>query len=179
MSLNIPDACTLLTAERPLRLAEFDELFATAVRLVEPLTATHARLHLTGPAGTTDLADRVRDLTARETGCCSFFTFTVTPDGDAVVLDVEVPAAYAEVLSSLTSRARLHADLAARRREAIAAGAGTPAWAAANRAGVALVEAIADGSVYHFPSSDLTCDLAADGGDVHERIDVWQRVLAR
>jgi hypothetical protein len=106
MSFDAPDACTLPTAERPLRLAEFDDLFATAVRRVEPVGATHARLHLTGPAG---LADRVRDLAARETGCCSFFTFTTTPqpvtDGEAVLLDIEVPAAYADVLAALTGRA--------------------------------------------------------------------------
>ena len=31
----VTDACTLPTVERPLRLAEFDDLFATAVRAVE------------------------------------------------------------------------------------------------------------------------------------------------
>ena len=106
MSFDVPDACTLPTAERPLRLAEFDDLFATAVRQVEPIDATHARLHLTGPAG---LADRVRDLAARETECCSFFTFTTTgepaTDGEAVVLDIEVPDAHADVLASLARRA--------------------------------------------------------------------------
>jgi hypothetical protein len=102
MSLNIPDACTLPTAEQPLRLAEFDKLFATAVRRVEPVSAIHARLHLAGPAG---LEPWVRDLTARETECCSFFTFTVTPAPDAVVLDIEVPAAYTAVLTSLVERA--------------------------------------------------------------------------
>jgi hypothetical protein len=106
MSFDVPDACTLPRVEQPLRLAEFDDLFATAVRRVDPVSASHARLHLTGPAG---LADRVRDLAARETGCCSFFTFTTIPrpatDGEAVVLDIEVPAAYADVLASLTQRA--------------------------------------------------------------------------
>jgi hypothetical protein len=106
MSMEIPDACTLPTAERPLRLAEFDALFATAVRAVETESPTHARMRLTGPAGFTA---KVRDLTARETECCSFFTFTVTPeptgDGEALTLDVQVPAAYAEVLASLTGRA--------------------------------------------------------------------------
>jgi hypothetical protein len=105
MSFDVPDACTLPTAERPLRLAEFDDLF-TSVRRVDPIGATHARLHLTGPAG---LAARVRDLAARETECCSFFTFTTTgalaADGEAVVLDIEVPAAHADVLASLTQRA--------------------------------------------------------------------------
>ena len=105
MSFDIPDACTLTTVDRPLRLAEFDELFA-AVRDVEILAPTHARMRLSGPAG---LEERVRDLAARETGCCSFFDFTVTParsaDDVAVVLDVEVPVAYADVLASLAQRA--------------------------------------------------------------------------
>jgi hypothetical protein len=100
MSL-VPDACTLPTAEQPLRLAEFDDLFATAVRGVEAVSGTHARMRLTGPAG---LETLVRDLTARETECCSFFTFTVTPlpaeEGEAVTLDIEVPAAHADVLAS-------------------------------------------------------------------------------
>jgi hypothetical protein len=99
-------ACALPTAERPLRLAEFDDLFAAAVRGVERLDPTHTRMRLTGPAG---LAARLRDLTARETECCSFFTFTTTPepaaDGEAVVLDIEVPAAHADVLASLARRA--------------------------------------------------------------------------
>jgi hypothetical protein len=108
MSFEAPDACTLPTAERPLRLAEFDALFTAAVRRVETVSPTHARMRLSGPAG---LDVTVRDLAARETQCCSFFTFTVTPqpggaaEGEALVLDVEVPAAYAEVLSSLAGRA--------------------------------------------------------------------------
>jgi hypothetical protein len=106
MSFAVPDACTLPTAERPLRLAEFDELFATAVRRVEQVNTTHIRLWLTGPAG---LEATVRDLTARETECCSFFTFTVTgrrtDDGSALTLDIEVPDQYADVLASLTVRA--------------------------------------------------------------------------
>ena len=135
MSLDIPEACTLPTAEQPVRLAEFDDLFATAVERVDQVSATHARLHLTGPAG---LTDRVRDLAARETECCSFFTFTTTPrrttDGEAVVLDIEVPDAYADVLTALTQRrlpeavtARLdevQATIATRNRPAPDAGPG-------------------------------------------------------
>ena len=102
MSFDVPEACTLPTAARPVRLAEFEDLFATAVRRVERVSAVHARWYLTGPAG---LAARVRDLAARETACCSFFTFTTTTEpaagGEAVVLDVEVPAAHAEVLAAL------------------------------------------------------------------------------
>ena len=106
MPIVIPDACTLPTAERPLRLAEFDALFATAVRQVDPVGPTHARMRMTGLVG---LAATVRDLTARETECCSFFTFTVTPEpadeGERLTLDVEVPAQYADVLASLAARA--------------------------------------------------------------------------
>jgi hypothetical protein len=106
MSFVVPNACTLPAAEQPARLAEFDGLFAAALRQIDQVSATHARLHLTGPDG---LAARVRELTARETRCCSFFAFTTDPqpatDGESVVLDIEVPAAHADVLASLLSRA--------------------------------------------------------------------------
>jgi hypothetical protein len=106
MSFVVPDACTLPTVDRPLRLREFDDLFATAVREVDSVTPTHARMWLAGVVG---LEATVRDLTARETECCSFFTFTVTrepaDDGEALTLDVEVPAQYADVLASLAERA--------------------------------------------------------------------------
>jgi hypothetical protein len=106
MSLVVPAACTLPTAEQPSRLAEFDELFTADVRHVEAVNPTHARMRLAGPAG---LTARVEDLTARETECCSFFTFTITPepagDGEAMVLDIEVPPAHADVLKALTERA--------------------------------------------------------------------------
>lgn len=102
----VPRACTLPTADRPLRLAEFDDLFATAVRGVEALHPTHARLRLAGPAG---LEARLRDLTARENECCCFIAFTITAqpaiDGEAMVLDVEVPSAHADVLECFVQRA--------------------------------------------------------------------------
>jgi hypothetical protein len=106
MSFTVPDECTLPTVDRPLRLAKFDRLFATAVRHVDTLTPTHARLHLTGPTG---LEATVRDLAGRETECCSSFTFTTTrepaDDGEALTLDVEVPAEQADVLAALAQRA--------------------------------------------------------------------------
>ncbi len=43
----------------------------------------------------------------------------------------------------------------------------------------------AAGTVYHFPhdpasgEAALACDLVADGGDVHDRVGVWQQVLGR
>nr|BFE56489.1 hypothetical protein GCM10020063_010150 [Dactylosporangium thailandense] len=59
-------------------------------------------MRLAGPDG---LKATVRDLAARETQCCSFFTFTVTPQDGGVLLDVQVPAQYADVLASLAGRA--------------------------------------------------------------------------
>ncbi|WP_188111320.1 hypothetical protein [Nocardioides antri] len=96
------DACTLPTAERPLRVAEFDALFASAVRRVEA-RGTEVRMHLSGDDG---LADTVRDLTARETSCCSFFTFAVDGTDQDLTLDVSVPPARQDILDALADRAR-------------------------------------------------------------------------
>lgn len=98
----MPEACTLPTVERPFRRAEFDDLFAGAVSIERP-TERQARFLLAGRAG---LADQVSDLAARENQCCSFFTFTVTPlrSGD-VAFDVEVPAAYVDVLDAFVYHA--------------------------------------------------------------------------
>ena len=102
------EACTLPTAERPLRLAEFDDLFATAVRSIDRSAVTRARLLLAGDDG---LPERVQRLADAESACCSFFTFAVTPldqtagEGTMVAFDIEVPAAYAGVLAGLIARA--------------------------------------------------------------------------
>lgn len=98
-----PDACTLPTAEQPLRQAEFDALFTAPVAGGERLAPRHLRITLTGGA---DVADAVRDLADRETQCCSFFTFTVGRPAESVVrLDIEVPAGHIEVLDALEARA--------------------------------------------------------------------------
>jgi hypothetical protein len=47
----------------------------------------------------------LRDLTTRETACCSFFSFTIRPGTSALRLDVRVPAHYVEVLDGLAARA--------------------------------------------------------------------------
>ena len=96
------DACTLPTAERPLRLAEFDDLFATSLRSVDCYDGVRARLQMRGGD---ELAARTRRLAEAESSCCSFWTFNVAEDesGD-VALDVEVPAAYTDVLAGLVSR---------------------------------------------------------------------------
>ena len=96
----VPDACTLPTAERPLRAAEFDDLFATALRGQQRLSPTTLRWRL---APTVEAA--VRDLTARETACCSFFSFAVAADEKAVGVDVTVPATHIDVLDALAAQA--------------------------------------------------------------------------
>ena len=96
----VPEACTLPTAERPLRLTEFDTLFATALHGQQRLSVTRLRWRL-DPAA----EPAARDLTARETQCCSFFSFTFTAADGAVQLDVEVPGAHVDVLDALAARA--------------------------------------------------------------------------
>ena len=105
----VPQACTLPTAEQPLRRAEFDDLFATSLRGMERVAPTRLQLHL--DAGTQATA---RELTARETSCCSFFTFDYTSGtGGELLLDVTVPQAHVAVLDALAVRAAASAGLAA------------------------------------------------------------------
>lgn len=97
-----PSACTLPTAEQPLRLAEFDALFAGVVQAVTRPDHTRLRLDLVFSPGN---AARAAELTARENGCCSFFTFTLTIAGGGLALDVTVPPEHIEVLDALQGRA--------------------------------------------------------------------------
>ncbi|SCG65169.1 hypothetical protein [Micromonospora inositola] len=99
----VPDACTLPTAERPLRLTEFDQFFAEAVRGIDRLSAQHLRLQLDGAE---QVEDTARNLTARESSCCPFFAFDIArPGPDSLMLDVRVPAAHVDVLDALAERA--------------------------------------------------------------------------
>ncbi len=96
------DACTLPTADRPTRLAEFDGLFASLqeVRREEP---GWLRLRLDDGEG---VEDQARDLTARESACCSFFDFDVHGGDGEVVVDVRVPDSRVVVLDGLTAQAQ-------------------------------------------------------------------------
>jgi hypothetical protein len=96
---RVPAACTLPSADRPLRVAEFDALFAAAD--VHRSGPTELSVTLAAAPGRADL---VRDLTRRETECCSFFTFR-PEDGDPLRLHVTVPPAHADVLDALAERA--------------------------------------------------------------------------
>ncbi|MET8651367.1 hypothetical protein [Nocardia aurea] len=95
-------ACTLPTVDRPTRLAEFDAFFADSV------IATHrpdpTRLELTLAAGL-DVEQVGRDLAARESACCSFFTFTFEPGPAGTVMRIETPAIHSDVLDAMAERA--------------------------------------------------------------------------
>jgi hypothetical protein len=95
-----PPACTLPTVEQPLRLAEFDTLFATGLEDLERPTPTLLQLRLAA-----ELESTARDLTAREAHCCSFFTFTFTTNSDgSLLLAVTVTEPHTAVLDTLTLR---------------------------------------------------------------------------
>lgn len=103
------EACTLPTAEQPLRVAEFDEVIAGSLRHIERYGPQRASLMLSGDPA---LTQRVQRLIDKETACCSFFSFTMTEQGSAgpaqeqvVTLTIEVPAARADVLEALMVRA--------------------------------------------------------------------------
>ncbi|MEG9227334.1 hypothetical protein [Aeromicrobium sp. Sec7.5] len=110
VSVWVPDACTLPPAEQPLRVAEFDALFADALVEVRRCVArgTRATLLLEGPS---DLASHVQRLVETESGCCSFFAFETVelahpdPVRCFVELTVSVPLAHSSVFDGLVSRA--------------------------------------------------------------------------
>ncbi|MFG2004209.1 hypothetical protein ACGFNU_34120 [Spirillospora sp. NPDC048911] len=97
-----PQACTLPTAERPLREAEFDALFGEAVTELQPADPRTVRMRLRPEP---QVAARAAELAARETGCCSFFTFTLSITGGALTLEISVSDQHADVLDALTARA--------------------------------------------------------------------------
>jgi thioredoxin len=97
------EACTLPSAEQPLRVAEFDALFATALHGIDRRGPGWLRLHLAGHPQVEAIA---RELLGRESECCSFFYFQLTPTGEGLQLDVRVPAARVDVLDGITRRAQ-------------------------------------------------------------------------
>jgi hypothetical protein len=99
--MNTLDICTLPTAEQPLRLAEWDELFADAVISTKMIEPGRARAALRSQHG---VAARAADLAVRETECCSFFTFTLTATGGQLDLQISVPSAHTAVLDAMVAR---------------------------------------------------------------------------
>jgi hypothetical protein len=98
--VSVPEACTLPTVEQPVRLAEFDSLFATSL-----VGQTRIAPHLLRWSLDPKAEEVARDLTARETECCSFFRFDFTLQPDGLVVDVQVPPAQVKVLDALAARA--------------------------------------------------------------------------
>ena len=94
------EVCTLPTVERPLRIAEFSDLFATAAGDVRRVSPTEAVVMM--PGGMLAMA---RSLAARETNCCSFFEFKVEAVRDRTIMAIRVPERYTDVLSALTGLA--------------------------------------------------------------------------
>jgi hypothetical protein len=97
-----PADCTLPTAERPLRAAEFRDLFDGAVIGSERLDETRLQLRLRRDR---DIASRAAALAAAETECCSFFVFALTVTSDSLLLDITVPVARADILDALAVQA--------------------------------------------------------------------------
>jgi hypothetical protein len=93
-----PESCTLPQPDRPMRVAEFDDLFAIALRS-DRLAPTRLEIVLPDTAEST-----ARDLADRETQCCSFFAFDFEPLGDNVVMRIGVSPSRTEVLDSLEAR---------------------------------------------------------------------------
>lgn len=98
----VPESCTLPTVDQPSRVAEFDDLFARAVAPADRVGSTTMLVHL--PAGE-DVASLTRELTARETACCAFFSFDVRPSSRGTELEVRVPESRTAVLDAMQHRA--------------------------------------------------------------------------
>ncbi|KUL21049.1 hypothetical protein [Streptomyces regalis] len=97
----VPQSCTLPTEERRLQLAQWDALFAERLIALAWPGPLRLCLHLADGSG---VQDRVRELVRRESGCCSFFTFEVTPGRGRVQLDISVDAAHETVLEAIAAR---------------------------------------------------------------------------
>ncbi|MET8327342.1 hypothetical protein [Streptomyces sp. NPDC005181] len=108
MSTWVPDSCTLPTTEQPLRVAEVDTLFTGSLTHLARPDRLRLSLALAGGDG---VEEKVRDLVARESGCCSFFTFTVSPDPELIRLDISVDGAHEAVLDALQERAAARRDV--------------------------------------------------------------------
>ncbi len=83
-----------------MRLVEFDDLFRHGLRAQDRLGPTRLRWYIDP-----ELELTARDLAEKESSCCSFFTFNLTTDPEALCVVVDVPAAHVEVLDALEARA--------------------------------------------------------------------------
>ncbi|GAA1630550.1 hypothetical protein [Actinoplanes couchii] len=90
-----PETCTLPTASKPLRVAEFDDLLTSGLLSWQRLSSTALTWQFSPSA-----MPAARDLTTRESACCTFFTFTF----HGPRLTVTVPGAQTGVLDALEER---------------------------------------------------------------------------
>lgn len=81
-------------------MTEFAALFAEAAGPLERPEPTRLRLAL---RPSPRVAAQAAELAAAETGCCSFFTFTLRIAGGSLSLDVTVPDAYATALDAIAA----------------------------------------------------------------------------
>ena len=95
------ELCSLPSADRPLRLAEFDRLFAKSVRRSVRRTPTRLDLVMAPAAEAT-----ARDLAAREAQCCSFFDFEFVSSGEDLLMQIGVPRTYTDILDALHERVK-------------------------------------------------------------------------
>ena len=102
----VPTACTLPSIERPLRLQEFDDLFAEDLVGVVRDSPTQTSLDLRGGP---EVAARAAALAAKEIGCCSFFTFNLSIGDGTLCLAVSTSPTHGDVLAALSDRAESHA----------------------------------------------------------------------
>ena len=91
-----PDACTLPTAEQPVRHREWEGLFATGLQTQSRVSPTRLRWWFHP-----QIEAVARDLARRETACCSFFTFAFESTAEGLQVEVEVPPSYVPVLDAL------------------------------------------------------------------------------
>ena len=99
----VPAACTLPTVKQPLRGREFDDLFAEDVIGVNRMSPLEIRFELRADP---EVAARAASLAARETGCCSFFTFGLMITDGTISMAVSTAPAHAAVLAALGARAQ-------------------------------------------------------------------------
>jgi hypothetical protein len=95
-------SCTLDSADRQARGAEFGRLFSAAIRAVDRPEPTRLLLEL---EPTRRIAAQAAELAMAETACCSFFTFNMQVAAQRLVLDIAVPPAHVQALDALATAA--------------------------------------------------------------------------
>ena len=96
MTVEVPIACSLSKADLPERLADARTLGADALVGVE-VRGSEARLRFRGEH------ERVEQLVAAETECCSFLEFSMHHAGENIELEILTPEGGEPVLRSLVA----------------------------------------------------------------------------